>query len=405
MNGNSVTSGGVALRALAVLGCLVALSGAESARAQTSQGPSQSSPIAVSRDNLFLVNTNPDANSVSIFLLNQPSPAKVAEVAVGTEPASVAIHPNSRSAYVANAFTGSVSVVDLLRVRVVNTIRVGAEPRALALSPNGTRLYVANSSSNTLTVVNTATATVVATVDLSPFGTAPRAVAVTNNGDTNDADETVFVALFFGQLRAGKTFLNEGQDDQREGRVVAISAATNAPVAAPNPVLLEPLANTGFNANGQLAPAPFQVPAVPSTNPQTFTTPTGAFPNQLAAVALHPSSGKGYVVSTGASPNGPLRFNVMNQGLVSVFDAVGRTEITAAQTDPNVRRTAPLNINQGVNLATTPAPRLFMTNPAAMAWRPDGSDAWVVIQNSDVVVRLTVDGGGIPTVNNPLVAG
>src|SRR5262249_48378780 len=59
----------------------------------------------------------------------------------------------------------------------------------------------------------------------------------------------------------------------------------------------------------------------------------------------------------------------------------------------------------GINLATTPAPRLFMSNPVAMAWRPDGSDAWVVIQNSNLIARLTVDGAGIPTIAAPLVAG
>ena len=94
----------------------------------------------------------------------------------------------------------------------------------------------------------------------------------------------------------------------------------------------------------------------------------------------------------------------MAQGLVSVFDAVTRLEITAGESDASVRRTAPLNINQGVNLATTPAPRLFMTNPAAMAWRPTVR-SWIVIQNADVLVRLTVDGAGVPTVGSPLVAG
>jgi YVTN family beta-propeller protein len=404
MSGNPVRWGSMLLRALAVVGGLVAAAG-PAARAQTSQGPRQSSPIALTGDNRLLVNVNPDANTLSVFDVSGTAAVKLAEITVGTDPESVAVHPNGTLAYVANAASGTVSVVNLQTLAVTNTLAVGVEPMAAALSPNGTLLYVANSASNTLSVISTATNLVTATVDLSSFGTAPRAIAVTNNGDANDLDETVFVALFFGQLRAGKTFLNEGQDDQREGRVVAISAATNTVLGAPNPVLLEPLANVGFNANGQLSPAPAQVPAVASTNPQTFTTPTGAFPNQLAAVALHPSSGKGYVVSTGASPNGPLRFNVMNQGLVSVFDAVGRTEITAAQTDPNVRRTAPLNLNQGVNLATTPAPRLFMTNPVAMTWRPDGSDAWVVIQNADVVVRVTVDNGGIPTVGAPLVAG
>jgi len=61
--------------------------------------------------------------------------------------------------------------------------------------------------------------------------------------------------------------------------------------------------------------------------------------------------------------------------MVSLFNTTNLTEITAAQSDPNLRRTAPLNLNQGIELATTPTPRLFMTNPVAIAWRPNGSDA------------------------------
>jgi YVTN family beta-propeller protein len=395
----------LAVRTLVVFGCLAAVSRPGTALAVTSVGPRQSSPIALTGDNSRLVSVNPDNNTITVFNSTTDALAVVGTVPVGTEPNSVAIHPDGTKAYVANSFSGSVSVVNLQTLSVVNTLTVGAEPMAVALSPNGTRLYVANAASNSLSVFDTTTNTNVATVDLSAFGTSPRALAVTNDGDADDTDETIFVALFFGQLRPGKTSTEEGQDNQREGRVVAISAATNTVLGAPNPVVLGPIASAGFNSNGQLAPGPGQVPAVPSTNPQTFTTPTGAFPNQLAAIALQPGQSRAYVVSTGASPNGPLRFNVMAQGLVSVFNTTARTEITAAQTDPTVRRTAPLNLNQGINLGTTPAPRLFLTNPVAMAWRPDGSDAWVVIQNSDLVVRLTVDANGIPTVNNPLVAG
>jgi YVTN family beta-propeller protein len=355
--------------------------------------------------NFFLVNVNPDANSYSLYLVYPAffdTPIKMLEAPVGRDPSSIALSPNAYKAYVANSLDGTVSVVETFSGTTLNTIPVGAEPSAVALTPNGSRLYVANSSSNSLTVIRTDTDAVVTTIDLSPFGTAPRAIAITNDGDTDDEDETVFVALFFAQLRPGKSSVDEGQDDQRQGRVVAISAVTNMVLGTVN---LEPQANTGFNANGKLAPAVGLTPAVASTNPQTFTTPTGAFPNQLAAIALHPSMNLAYVVSTGASPNGPVRFNVNNQGLVSVFNTSTRSEITSGQVGTDVRRTAPLNLNQGINLGTTPAPRLFLTNPVAMTWRPDGSDAWVVIQNSDLVVRLTIDKNGIPTVNNPLVAG
>src|SRR5262249_20479298 len=262
---------------------------------------------------------------------------------------------------------------NLATLSVTRFIPVGTEPLGLALSPNGTRLYVANSASNNLTVIDTTTNAVIVTVDLSTSGTAPRAIAVTNNGDANDTEETVFVAMLFSQLRPGKTATDEGQDDNREGRVVAISAATNTVLGT---AVLGPMAKTfngnlgtGFNSNGQLAPGTGLTPAVASTNPQSFTTPTGAFPNQLAAIALQPGTTRAYVASPGASPNGPVRFNQNARGLVSLFDPGPHAEITPAQTAPNVRRTAPLNMNQGVTLGTTRAPRLFLTNPTAMTWR------------------------------------
>jgi DNA-binding beta-propeller fold protein YncE len=381
-----------------------------SKKGPTSPGPRQSSPVALTTDDGVLVNVNPESNTITVFDVSSDQPNKLDEIQVGRDPSSVAISPDGDRAYVANAFDGTVSVARLKNpnnFKVAATFAVGAEPTALALSPNGTLLYVANSASNNLMVFDATKHTPrrVATIDLSPYGTAPRAIGITNDGDTDDTDETVFVALFFGQLPPGKTSVEEGQDDQREGRVVAISAATNTPLGAPNPIVLAPLVNTGFNSNGRLAPGPGLVPAVASTNPQTFTTPTSAFPNQVAAVAIHPVQALAYLVSTGASPNGPFRFNSNAQGLVSLFDSATRLEVTAGQTDPAARRTAPLNLDQGVNLDTALAPRLFFTNPVAMAWRPDGSDAWIAAQQADVLVRLTIDANGTPTIGAPLAVG
>ncbi|MEA3209593.1 MAG: hypothetical protein QOE70_2650 [Chthoniobacter sp.] len=381
--------------------------------AAASAAPVQSSPIALSADGTRLFCVNPDANSLSVFDVTGSSPVKLNEIRVGRDPQSVAIHPDGKRAFVANAFDGTVTPVDLVRGRHLVPIKVGAEPMALALTPNGTRLLVLTSASNSVRVFDTTKSkplVPVESIDLSPVGTAPRALAITDDGDADDQDERVFIAIFFSQVRGGKTATQEGEDDQREGRIVSFTVG-------PGPVDvfgLGPIANAGFNSNGRLAPGgpPAGNPAAPtpniaSLNPQAFTIPTGAFPNQLAAVALRPGTNRGYVVSTAASPNGPLRFNQMAQGLVSVFDATATppVEITAGQTGANVRQTAPLNLNQGINLGNTPAPRLFLTNPTAMAWRPDGSDAWVAIQNSNLIVRLTVDANGIPTVNNPLVAG
>src|SRR5262245_11994732 len=371
------------------------------------QGHLQSSPIALTHDEQRLLCVNPESRTVSVFDVSGPVPVKLAEVKVGNEPSSVVVQPDDARAFVTNTLDGTVVPLDLATLKKKGKIRVGVEPTAAAMSPNGTRLYVANASSNTVSVIDATLLKplVVATVDLSAFGSSPRAIAVTDDGDADDSDETVFVPLFFAGLAPGKSSVEEGQDDQREGRVVAFSATGYTPLGAPNPVELAPQAVTGFNANGRLAPGTGTTPAVASTNPQAFATSTGCFPNQLASIAIHPNGLRAYVVGTGASPNGPLQFTVMAQGLVSLFDTATRLEVIAAQTDPNVRRTAPLNLNQGVNLATTPAPRLFLTNPVAIAWRPDGSDAWIAVQHANLLVRLTVDGAGIPTIDAPLVAG
>lgn len=393
---------------LLLLAIIVASANAARIRS-TATGPCQSTPITLTPDGQRLLNVNSDADTVTIFDVTTNTPVKLSEIPVGMDPRSVAVHPTGSTAYVANALSNTVSVIDLVTGRRRPSIGVGAEPMALTLSPNGTRLYVANSASNNLMVFNTLGNSRVATVDLSPVGTAPRAIGVTNDGDADDTDETVFVAEFYAQLRTGKTSLDEGQDDAKEGRVVAISGATNTVLGVTS---LGPMASTfngnlgtGFNSNGRLAPANGLTPAVPQLNPQAFTTPTGAFPNQLASVAIQPGQSRAYVVSTGASPNGPFRFNTNVQGLVSVFNTGTGTEITASQTAPAVRQTAPLNLNQGVNLATTPAPRLFMSNPVAMAWRPNGADAWIAVQQADLIVRLTTDPAGVPTISAPLVAG
>jgi DNA-binding beta-propeller fold protein YncE len=364
----------------------------------------QSSPIALSADDRLLVNVNPEANSITLFDVTSESPRKLAEIKVGREPSSVAINPDGTVAFVANALDGTITPVDLIKRKRGRTVRAGAEPMALAFSPDGSILYVANSASNDVMVFETTgmSAKLVATIDLTGFGTAPRALAISGDG------RNVHVAMFYAQLRNGRTQLEEGQDDQREGRVVLIDAETNQIINTPdvtNPVSLSPMANTGFNSNGQLAPGTSNAPAVAMTNPAVFGTPTGAFPNQLASIALHPVSGLAYVVSTGASPNGPLRFTHMVQGLISVYHSATGGELITAQTDLAVRRTAPLNLNQGINLAIVPQPRLFFANPVAMVWRNDGSDAWVVVQSSNALVRLTVDANGTPTIGAPLAAG
>lgn len=84
------------------------------------------------------------------------------------------------------AITGTVSVVDLAAGREVKTIAVGLHPAGMTVA--GSNLYVANAYSDSLSVVDLNTDRVTRTIDLSVpiaggyFGSGPNAVAVTDDG-------------------------------------------------------------------------------------------------------------------------------------------------------------------------------------------------------------------------------
>jgi uncharacterized protein (TIGR03437 family) len=339
-------------------------------------GPINSQPLALSADNSLLAVANPDNNSISLF--DTVHNAKLAEILVGKEPNSVALSPDGSTAYVANTVSGTVSV---LRINSANTyyatllatIPVGTEPYALALTPGGSKLYVANARSNSVSVIDTSVNQVIKTI--SNVGFEPRGIAITNGGGA-DTQETVYVTQFLSLPVAGKF---DGADDAKAGHVTVISAATDTATAD---IVLNPIPDTGFKAAGDalkhIAP-----PASPQ--PADFKFTTGAYPNQLNQIAIRGRFA--FVPNTGASPNGPVRFNVNTHSLLSVIDLTAKQD--AIQT---------INMHLAVQNQTNPAKR-FITQPWAMAFKHQADEGYVVSAASNIVVKVKIDPStGAPTV-------
>src|SRR5262245_37723268 len=186
-----------ALCTLLISGGLVVQAGPTGAN--TPGTPSRSTTIALTADERRVVVVNREANSVSVIKVRSKDGAndigvKQAEIPVGLEPRCVAVHPNDQEAYVTNGISGTVSVVSLIRLRVLTTIKVGTEPRGCALTPDGLLLYVANHTEGTVSIVNTTTRAVVGKVTV---GRNPTAIAITNTGTGTD---TVFVTQIFAKL-------------------------------------------------------------------------------------------------------------------------------------------------------------------------------------------------------------
>jgi DNA-binding beta-propeller fold protein YncE len=312
--------------------------------------PSKSGTIAISDDDALVAMVNPEDGSLSVF--KTADDTRLSKVATGKEPSAVVIAPDSKTAWVANR--GDATVVKITGLNtatptVGTPIAVGSEPTGLALSPTAAKLFVAEFGENRVGVIDTATMT------RTNLGTvavrAPRAIVVTNNNDTNDADETVVVTEFFGEPIAGK----EGQNDGRTGKIV--------------------LLGTDGSDKGSISLAPF-------TNTEaSFETTTS--PNQLHAVAV--AAGQIYVPSISASPRFPLAFDKNLYPVVHVADLATKAEVKTAVGTTNLAQL----------VMALPAPRFFLGETVDIDFVPNTKIAYSVSRAADVVQRIDYSGAAV----------
>jgi YVTN family beta-propeller protein len=141
----------------------------------------QTLPVGVAPYTLLF--SKPDRAYVSNWGGEHPGKGEDAGVSSGTP---IKVDPRTRV-----ASSGSVSV--LVREegtwKVGRSIRTGLHPSGMALSPDRRWLYVANANSDTVSVIDTRTDTVVETIDCRPegrlpFGSGSNALAVSPDGQT-----------------------------------------------------------------------------------------------------------------------------------------------------------------------------------------------------------------------------
>ncbi len=331
--------------------------------ATIAKNPSYSSPIAISDDDSLVVVTNTLNGTISLINVAGDANAKLTEIQTGDEPRSVVITPNKSFAYVTNQVSGTVSVIDLGSQAKVTDIPVGAEPYGIALTPDAARAYVANSASNNVSIIDTASNSVVGTISIP--GVQPRGVAITNNNG-GTGQQFVYVTQFLSQPTASG---GPGLDQGSEGKVFVISTTDDAQIQG---VITLAAHDTGFAADRTAFGG-------------TDKDPTFAYPNQLQSIVL--KNGRGYLPNVAASPEGPVKFNVDTQAFLSVFDVAAKSELSGGT----------INLHAAVK-AQTFTPKLFVANPWAVAFKHASNDGYVVSAASDVLVKITLDDNGVPSV-------
>lgn len=85
-----------------------------------------------------------------------PKNSVIATVTVASYPTAIVVSPDSKTVYVTNYESKSITVIDAANNYTIKaTTAVGNNPEYLTLTPNGNILYVSNAGSGTVSVIDT----------------------------------------------------------------------------------------------------------------------------------------------------------------------------------------------------------------------------------------------------------
>jgi hypothetical protein len=353
--------------------------------------PTNGSAVVLTRDDAIAVATNRTANSVSIIRTSLAgTPSAMAPTVIATadgEPWAAVVGNDDNTAYVILRRSQELIRIGDLRgtPMITGRVSVGSEPTGLAISPMGGHVYVANWADGTVSDVDISGAMSVArTINLNPAlggsgslgptvngsttrpGLAhPRAIVITNNGDTSDADETVYVTEFFSQnVQAGVTLPSDisRTDIERRGLVYYFRTTTATNVQL---VTLPRFTSTGFGASG-------------------------CFPNQLYAAAI--KGPRLFVTSVCESPRGAP--NAQENLFAAIM--VVNTTTQQPETANHVLLTRQFQDRYEATATAVPdtAARRFPLIPNDISFLPSSNVAYVSSYGSDAVFRVAFNTDG-----------
>ncbi len=309
-------------------------------------------PIAINDSGTLLAVANKGTDEVTIFAL--PDALVLSRFSVGDEPVSVSWAADNTTIYVVNR--GSANVMKVVDAdgetpSVAGTVAVGSEPIMAALNPTGEELYVSSWVDGDLTIIDTQAMSVDSRIEL---GGAPYAVCVTNDGDDQTDDETIWVTDFYGRPNDAA---KEATDAARHGRIFRISTGDHTVQES----TLAPHADSGV----------------------TNFEATGFYPNQLYSCSINKAGADAptlvYVTAVGASPasfNQATDFHQNVQGMVGVLDAETGVEVGERS----------VNLNALVDKLA--APKRFVAIPMDIAFAPNSDFGYVASPASNSLFRI-----------------
>jgi len=116
--------------------------------------------VNTQRDEIYVVNSQPDEPSGSVSVIDTRKNAVVATIPVHRDPSSISVDATGHLAYVADTGSNMISVLDLDSRRQIGSVHTPDKPAEAVISPDGRSLVVTSRVNGTTSIF-----------DASPLGT------------------------------------------------------------------------------------------------------------------------------------------------------------------------------------------------------------------------------------------
>ena len=203
--------------------------------------------ISLARDGRYLVTANKSTSDITVF--DTRDLHLVQRIHVGGNPEFIKIHPNGKWFFVScepvsasvspdqiegreqNATVSQIVTLSTKNWSLGRTFIAGSETEGIEFSEDGKSLFVANEAQNTLSIFNIATGQRTREVDLAGYGSRPRGVKRSPQGNEYAVTMEVSATLLLldrnlNVTRSAKTgAMPDGVSFDQQGRRVVVAAA------------------------------------------------------------------------------------------------------------------------------------------------------------------------------------
>ncbi len=381
-------------------------------------------PLDMTPDGTKLLAVNTANNTLEVFQLGGPMLLNTASIPVGLDPITVRVRSNTE-AWVVDQVSDEISIVDLTTNTVVRSLATENEPSDVVFAGSPQKAFVSCAERESIQVFDLANLNNAPT-EVLLNGEQPRALAVSPDGNT------VYCAFFesgnMTTVVSGNSFVASGICSVQGGACTIIPNDATKPAGPYGGVVPIPNAGTGFN---------------PPRNPNSLSAPD----NNSIIVRKNATTGQWMddnnhnwtnIVSGGAGirqlnwdmPDRDVAVLNANSLALSYQQHLGNIlmamavrpggEVTVVGTDatnevrfePNLNgkflrvnlsrfssvggATTITDLNPHINYANSSLPpaqrELSIGDPRGIAWKADGTKAYVTGMGSNNVVTLNASG-------------